>query len=117
LVFSGFWRHSKLKNLNFGKLVSIISFSVPMHQTTVLPYKMHMLGFKKRHAKFSPARVFSSIRVPNKNSKQKNNPVWNTYATKMSIHCIFKRFCEHSVSKTPQGFPFSFKIVSYFFPH
>ena len=37
----------------------ILSFSVSMHQTTVLPYKMH-------HAKFSPCSVFSSIRVTQK---------------------------------------------------
>ena len=27
----GFWRHSKFKNLNFGKLLSILSFSVSLY--------------------------------------------------------------------------------------
>ena len=114
------WSSNTAKKTCFKGLLEcrpgdILSFSVSLQQSTVLPYKMHILG-KKRHAKFSPASVFSSIRIP-KSSKQKNNPVWSTYATKIAIHCIFTGFCERSASKTPQDrFPFSFKIVSYFLP-
>ena len=71
VVFNDFWRQSKFKHQNFGKLLSIIRPSVSMHQTTVLPYKMHLLGLKKRHAKFSPCSVFSSIKVPQKQQREK----------------------------------------------
>ena len=46
-------------------------FQCARPRTTVLPYKMHILGLKW-HSKFSRAGVFSSIKPP-KNSKQKNN--------------------------------------------
>ena len=71
VVFSDFWRQPKFKHQNFGKLLSIIRPSVSMHQTTVLPYKIHFLGLKKRHAKFSPCSVFSSIKVPQKQQREK----------------------------------------------
>ena len=47
-------------------------FQCAQTQTTVLPYKMHILGLKKaRHAKFSPCSVFSSIRVSQKQQREK----------------------------------------------
>ena len=40
-------------------------FQCARPRTTVLPYKVHILGIKW-HAKFSPASDFSSMRVPKK---------------------------------------------------
>jgi len=87
-----------------------------MHQTTVWPYKMHMLGFKKRHAKFSPARVFSSIRVPKKTANRKIT----LFETHMQQKCPFTAYLKGFVNtQSPRhlkGFLFLSKLSLISFP-
>jgi hypothetical protein len=84
-------------------------YETAMHQTTVLSYKMHSLC-RKGHAMFSQSRVFSSIRVPQKQQTQKITP-FEAHVQKNAIYCILTGFCEHTRSKAHQDRHFFLRNV------